>query len=75
MRDKIEAQLAGLGVGYLPLHRIQPYLDSGDLVLVKLNQTNPPSSGVKAWRTGVSGNALAWFRERINEGVLGLDIK
>jgi len=72
MRDKIEAQLGGLGVGYLPQHRIQNHLDSGELVQVKLQESNPPSSGVKAWRTGVSGNALNWFRERITEDVLGL---
>jgi len=75
MRDKIQAQLAGLGVGYLPRHRIQKHLESGDLVQVKLQETNPPTSGVKAWRTGVSGNALNWFRERITEEVLGLKVE
>ncbi len=72
MRDKIEAQLAGLGVGYLPRHRIQAELDSGALVQVKLSETNPPSEAVIAWRTGVNGKALGWFRERIGAEVLGV---
>lgn len=72
MRDKIEAQIAGLGVGYLPRHRIQAELDNGDLVQVKLSETNPPSAAVMAWRSGVNGKALGWFRDRIGAEVLGV---
>ena len=53
---------AGLGVGYLPVHRIKGLLASGDLVTLGLqkseNRTNNLTMG---WRKDNQGKTLAWF--------------
>lgn len=73
IQDKIDAQIAGLGVGYLPQHRIQHYLDSGELIRVKVDQKEEPFHAVKAWRKGVNGKGLSWFLDHINADVMGID--
>lgn len=73
MQDKIEAQIAGLGVGFLPLHRIKSYLDKGDLIPVKVSQQDEPFKAILAYQKGNTGQALNWFREHITAEVLGLD--
>lgn len=72
MSDKIEAQKAGLGVGYLPSHRIQEELKNGTLVQVKVDAPENKDTAIVAWRKGVSGEALKWFLERIDGVQLGL---
>src|SRR6056297_1028037 len=59
MRQKLHAQLAGLGIGTLPLHLVQPYLDSGELVSLDVQPalTNGPCH--LAWKTANRGRALA----------------
>ena len=59
MQQKLRAQLAGLGVGTLPLYLVQPYLDSGDMVQLALQE--PPTNGPcqLAWKTAHRGKALA----------------
>ncbi|PTY38112.1 hypothetical protein BGP77_16830 [Saccharospirillum sp. MSK14-1] len=72
MTDKIEAQKAGLGVGYLPSHRIQDELKNGVLVPVKVDAPEAKDSAIMAWRKGVNGEALKWFLEKIDGAQLGL---
>ena len=59
---------AGLGVGYLPVHRIKGLLASGDLVTLALqkseNRTNDLTMG---WRKDNQGKALAWFVSNIQK--------
>jgi DNA-binding transcriptional LysR family regulator len=63
---KIEAQLLGLGVGYLPVTRIQKALQSGQLMqLAVKNPDNRELNMNMAWRKDNSGKALAWFVEKI----------
>jgi DNA-binding transcriptional LysR family regulator len=71
MTEKIAAQQAGLGVGYLPAHRIQAQLTAGDLVLLKISSN--PDKAIIAWRKGTPGPALQWFLDHINEAHLGLN--
>lgn len=70
MGAKIRAQVDGLGVGFLPSHRIQQELADG--LLIPLNMPTSVDTAVTAWRKGTQGPALEWFVERINSGVLGL---
>ncbi len=70
MAEKIAAQKAGLGVGYLPKHRIQPDLDRGELVPLKVNAN--PSKAMLAWRKGTAGPALQWFLDHLTGAHLGL---
>lgn len=73
MSEKIRAQLSGLGVGYLPTHRIKSYLDTGQLVPVNIKDPQQQSRAVVAWKDGQEGKASAWFRERITMDCLGID--
>lgn len=70
MEDKIQAQLQGLGVGYLPKHRITEYLNSGELIELKMPHFEEVI--VSAWRKGTPGPALDWFVDAITGKQLGL---
>lgn len=59
--QKIEAQRRGLGVGFLPRHRIEGELARGELVLPSLQQQEGPTELVLAWKQGKGGRALQWF--------------
>ncbi|MEH6473031.1 MAG: LysR family transcriptional regulator [Halopseudomonas sp.] len=61
IEHKIDAQCQGVGVGYLPRHRIRRELDDGRLQLIRLEQPRPPQSISVAWRNTNKGKALKWF--------------
>ncbi|WP_158583820.1 LysR substrate-binding domain-containing protein [Salinibius halmophilus] len=65
MEDKISAQVAGLGAGYLPLARIQAQLSSN--LLVRLDQHRPPrhEALVAASRSNEKGPATTWLLDRL----------
>jgi len=65
MAQKIAMQKQGLGVGYLPLHRIQAEIASGELHLLTLAETRKPLPISVAWRKGAAGKALLWFIEQL----------
>lgn len=70
VEDKIKAQLAGVGVGFLPVHRIRTPLKNGELIELALqdNLTNnkaPTNPLYLAWNEGNQGRALAWFTARL----------
>ncbi len=64
---KIAAQVAGLGVGFLPAHLVAPQLASGALVVRKVASLRAPTTLHVAWRGGEEGRALQWFRDRLLE--------
>jgi len=61
--QKIEAQLAGLGIGHLPRHRIQAYLDAGRLL--KLNLNTGRSDCFIAWKISNKGKALKLISQQL----------
>lgn len=61
IEHKIEAQRLGLGVGYLPRHRIGAELENGRLRLIQLEQQRPPQPISVAWRNTNKGKGLKWF--------------
>lgn len=67
MERKIEAQCQGLGVGYLPLHRIQPQLQQGGLQVLELQDAKPPQTISMAWRNSNQGLGLQWFVQRLRQ--------
>lgn len=62
---KIEAQCLGLGVGYLPRHRIAERLAAGQLRVLELAHPRPPQQISLAWRSGGRGKASKWFVDRL----------
>ena len=68
MEQKIKAQLQGVGVGFLPRHKIQSYLDSGELVVLKIEKEAPVTNQYCAWRSATTGRATKWFVDKILNG-------
>lgn len=64
---KIAAQIAGLGVGFLPEYLARPHLETGRLLARQVEHPREPTVLHVAWRGGEEGRALQWFRERILE--------
>jgi DNA-binding transcriptional LysR family regulator len=65
MAAKVAAQVAGLGVGYLPRYLAAPHLASGALVAREIEEPKPRAPLFLAWRTSHRGKALKWFQERL----------
>lgn len=62
---KINAQLAGIGGGYLPRPRIQHYLDSGELVELTVEGARLSTELYMAWKLANRGKGLQQFREML----------
>lgn len=67
MRSKIEAQAAGLGCGFVPVHLAAPWLDDGRLLPRRIDVVREAGGSRLAWRSGEEGRALLWFRDRLIE--------
>lgn len=61
MRAKLDAQMRGLGAGFVPLAMAQPYLESGRLVAKETRRTARVVRISAAWRTAAPGRALQWW--------------
>lgn len=78
MQAKIEAQIRGLGCGYLPLTLAAPYIAQGLLVQCATDDVVPIAEQlVYAWREKAPGRALAWWLQKLQspklcESLLGL---
>lgn len=62
---KIQAQLAGLGCGYLPRSMVHQYLENGSLIEKKLIEFRPNSTTRYAWRNQHKGKAIKWFLQKL----------
>ena len=65
MAAKIEAQIAGLGCGYLPRGRIEDAVARGQLVVKETDQGGRESVLSVAWRQDARGKAAAWWIETL----------
>ena len=69
MADKITAQAAGLGVGYVPLHLARDALARGELVIVPTESERDHGERVPlfaAWRADARGKAIDWWLARLS---------
>lgn len=67
IEHKIEAQCKGLGVGYLPRHRIMQQLTEGKLKVLIVDASRPPVDISVAWQRSNSGKGLKWFVDRLKK--------
>ncbi len=67
MQSKLEAHVAGLGIGYLPVHLAQPHVAAGRLLIMEVEETKPTAQLYIAWRPRGAGKALKWFLSRLKE--------
>ena len=68
MADKIAAQAAGLGVGYLPLHLVRGHLARGELRVLRTESERAHGESAQlyaAWRSEARGRALDWWLARL----------
>ncbi|MGZ5050595.1 MAG: LysR substrate-binding domain-containing protein [Methylobacter sp.] len=65
--EKINALQEGLGVGFLPAHRIQHLLEQGRLIALPVEETIPPDTLYLAWKTSNKGKVLRWFIEQLSK--------
>jgi DNA-binding transcriptional LysR family regulator len=69
---KIQAQVMGVGVGFLPMHLIQNEIKQGDLVVLDCTVPRPREPLYLAWRKADKGKALSWFIEACEKAAWGL---
>lgn len=80
MRGKILAQCAGLGVGWLPRHRVGSLLSNGTLIEKQMADPREPNILYAGWRGDQDGRALNWWLEKLRQAhlanrlVQGLDM-
>lgn len=67
MDAKVEAQVAGLGCGNVPLGLAMPYIETGRLVPKLLVESRVGGMLHYAWCTRAKGKALGWFLKRLAE--------
>lgn len=68
MEAKIKAHVQGLGVGYLPKHRIENLLSEGLLIEKNAPLLKSKTYLKTAWRTDTNSKILAWFLEYLEDG-------
>jgi DNA-binding transcriptional LysR family regulator len=76
MQEKLDAQLRGLGGGFLPEYLARPHIDSGRLVEKQMQRPARPIPMSYAWRRsgpgntenaeGTEGRALTWWLRQLN---------
>ena len=76
LQAKLAAQIAGLGVGFLPVHLAGPALADGRLVRLETEEPKGRTRVHFAWRPRDAGKALKWWvakleDEKVRERLLG----
>ncbi|MDZ4140761.1 MAG: LysR family transcriptional regulator [Methylotenera sp.] len=64
MQDKLQAHVAGLGVGYLPKKLAEQYAASGMLVIKQVAEPKPEVTSFLAWRSN-GGKAQQWLLKEL----------
>ena len=67
MLSKLDAQMRGLGAGFLPEYLARPYIDAGRLIEKKVTQPPRVVRVSYAWRgsDSASGRALQWWLKQL----------
>ncbi len=65
MRDKLNAQRAGLGVGFVPRFMAQPAFTDGSLVKLSVSHPRPNASFAVAFKASRLGSAGKWFASEL----------
>lgn len=66
MQAKLDAQIAGLGVGYLPKKLAEKYATRGELVIKTVAEPKPLATGFLAWRSK-GGKAQQWLIKELQQ--------
>jgi len=66
MAIKLDLQIAGLGVGFVPKPMAQSAIDNNQLVVKEVAEPRHNDQLFIAWRTGESGLGLQWWIDNLN---------
>lgn len=64
---KLEAQIQGIGVGFLPMTVAAPAIKSGQLVAMEVEEIRLEGLLHLAWRPAGAGRALRWFLHEFDD--------
>jgi len=74
LQVKRQAQIKGLGIGYLPKHMIVDDLNAGRLIIKATEDSLSTMHTIYyAWRSNNQGKALAWLKEQISDDTNKID--
>ena len=65
MQMKIDAHIAGLGVGYLPKNRAAAAVAAGQLQILKVANLKADGDLYAVWKPNRTGKALRWFAKAL----------
>jgi DNA-binding transcriptional LysR family regulator len=74
MAAKCHAQVAGLGVGFLPEHLARPFIKAKKLVAIAVDTPRPVSPTCIAWRPNRTGRALRWFVQQFEDPAIAKEV-
>lgn len=74
MEAKAAAQVAGLGVGFLPRWVAEREAAAGRLRILPVAGTRPGADALAAWRPGQEGKALRWFVRRLEDPLVAAEL-
>ncbi len=63
---KLEAQAAGIGVGFLPPQYARPAIAAGHLLEIGVAEPRPASRLCYGWQSQPVGQSLSWFLEQLD---------
>ncbi len=67
LQDKVLAQKAGLGIGFVPRVAIEAELASGSMVQLDVEDVESNTTLYLGWRRGQKGKALRWFLNKLKD--------
>ena len=67
LQAKLEAQIAGLGVGFVPARAAAKALAEGQLLALAVEEPKPKTRLYCAWRPRDAGKALKWWVAKLEE--------
>ncbi len=67
MTAKIDAHRRGLGIGYVPVNRVAPYLANGELVRLDIEELREDDPSMLAWKISNRGQALHWVLNQLRD--------
>jgi len=67
MQAKLQAQLAGLGVGYLPANLAAPAIAAGRLIRKQVEEESNVTRMTLAWRPRDAGKGLKWWLAKLED--------
>ena len=74
MEAKAAAQVAGLGVGFLPRWIAERESAAGRLEILEVAGQRPAGDLFVAWRAGQEGRALRWFTKRLEDPLVSAEL-